>query len=850
MQQIYEYGLIPFYFINDDIEREEIVRQLDILEDKNISGFFLHVRDGILNQAYGTNNFFQDVKFIVEQAKIRGIKVWLYDEDAYPSGNYGGKLLIDKPELAAYSLNIKKIDCKAGGRITETLGKVKGLYAYAITDADGKKKCVKFSDCFGPIRKTWYKTHAEKAYYFDMEDKIFPHIRAATCYSEIALDVTVPENSVVFVVYLKQVHTDLRFGTQCDLLNAKTTEEFIKRVHEKYKEFVGEYFGSEIVGLFTDEPCSGGYIPYTDELPKFFEKKYGYSIEDNYYKLSSEYDGDFERVRRDYYACVNDLFCKNYLEPVSEWCKKNGLLFTGHYICEENFLWQTMSGQFVYKNVGYMDIPGFDIIGNNLGDVKHPGLISGTRQVVSKALQTGKERVLAECFALNPYNFGYNGLKRITDWLFACGINLLVPHGFHYAYSAFQRADAGKTFFFQDGLFDEYLKYSEYEKRLCKKIVCFDKEKCDVLLLLPFEEICGYNETLIKSSLTENNKRNLGIIEKFQKTVSYLISHQITWHVVDRETLNGASFKNGKIILGDYGYGTLLVVEDEGDAIADKYSKTGVNVRKYDDEMNFLRDINGLSLTGERENILALAKTNGKNDMIFLFNNGEDFAEFSVDCNGETDVYDVENDMYYKTKISDGKLNVTLNAYESLLLVTGDNGAKGYYVPATKKENCHEYLTKPELTYLPHGGAYSITDYTLKVSGKKHLIIENTKFTNLRDVLGTNDDIYKGEYRIPHFDKAKRNESVYPVKAVYESAVEYRDTYGKIVFDKGTLSGEYDILWNGKSVKGELKKDFVYDVSNLSFNPVWKNGKNTLTVIFEKAGEFDGINGEITIMKK
>ena len=43
------------------------------------------------------------------QAAARGLKMWLYDEDAYPSGNLGGRLCMEHPEFAARSLTVEKI---------------------------------------------------------------------------------------------------------------------------------------------------------------------------------------------------------------------------------------------------------------------------------------------------------------------------------------------------------------------------------------------------------------------------------------------------------------------------------------------------------------------------------------------------------------------------------------------------------------------------------------------------------------------------------------------------------------------------------------------------------------------
>ena len=49
------------------------------MRDTGVGAFFLHVREDILDEAYGTETNFKRVKFIVEYAARRDIKVWLYD---------------------------------------------------------------------------------------------------------------------------------------------------------------------------------------------------------------------------------------------------------------------------------------------------------------------------------------------------------------------------------------------------------------------------------------------------------------------------------------------------------------------------------------------------------------------------------------------------------------------------------------------------------------------------------------------------------------------------------------------------------------------------------------------------
>lgn len=79
-----EFEPAPFYFLNDTVDRGELVRQLDIMKDAGVPAFYLHLRDGITNQAWGTDIFYSNVRFIAEESIKRGITMWLYDEDSYP----------------------------------------------------------------------------------------------------------------------------------------------------------------------------------------------------------------------------------------------------------------------------------------------------------------------------------------------------------------------------------------------------------------------------------------------------------------------------------------------------------------------------------------------------------------------------------------------------------------------------------------------------------------------------------------------------------------------------------------------------------------------------------------------
>lgn len=361
MKQILKtYAPVPFYFVNDEIDEREILRQLDCMKENGIKAFYLHVRDGIRKSAYGTDEFFGKAEFIVREAAKKGLFVWLYDEDSYPSGNAGGNLVFDRPELQARGINAEKISVGKDGFARKVLGKASGISGYIITKKDGKEHCVRADNCFGAVRRHWYKRELDKAYYVDMSDLKYKHVRASTCYTETMFEIKAPEDAEVYAVYRLPAVTDNRYGTQTDCLNPETAKEFISRIHDNYKKYVGDYFGNVIPGIFLDEPSvGGGGLPFTDSFEKKFEKLFGYSPKDHYYKLSADYKGDSASFRRDYVYAVNRMFEENFLLPIKRWCKKNRLLFTGHFIGEEDLLFQALTGCNVYRSVKYLDISSF-----------------------------------------------------------------------------------------------------------------------------------------------------------------------------------------------------------------------------------------------------------------------------------------------------------------------------------------------------------------------------------------------------------------------------------------------------------------------------------------------------------
>ena len=87
-----DYRPIPFWSWNDKLEENELIEQIRWMNHTGFGGFFMHARGG-LGIEYLGEEWFHCVRACCEEAKELGMSAWSYDENGWPSGFVGGKLL-------------------------------------------------------------------------------------------------------------------------------------------------------------------------------------------------------------------------------------------------------------------------------------------------------------------------------------------------------------------------------------------------------------------------------------------------------------------------------------------------------------------------------------------------------------------------------------------------------------------------------------------------------------------------------------------------------------------------------------------------------------------------------------
>lgn len=476
----------PFWSWNDKLNEPELRRQITQMAEKGWGGFFMHSRVGLVT-GYLSDEWMELVKACADEAEKRGLLAWLYDEDKWPSGFAGGRVSSVRDFRSRALVLLKE------GEETED-DTVLASCTHGGEDYVIAKR-------ISPLGDKWFN---------------------GACY--------------------------------VDLMNPEAVAAFIDQTHEKYKRTCGKYFGNAIPGVFTDEPCyhmHSGYsvpsMPWSDWLPAFFSEQKGYEIEDNLEALFFDLPG-YQKVRYDFFDSATRLFIESFTKQYYDWCDKNNLLMTGHFMAENTLTYQTSWVGAVMPHYEFMHWPGIDKLYRDIGNC------ALVKQLSSVSDQLGKERAFCEAFAGIGQQSSFFHRKWIADWQAALGINYVNHHLSHYSMRGERKRDYPPNFFYQQPWWDEEKEFSDYLARL-SHFGATGKRQVDILVIHPLASAwCEYTAT--------DKAQFKGRIydDKFIALSDELAANRLDFHYGDAMIMERhAKVLNGRIHIGGHSYGTVII---------------------------------------------------------------------------------------------------------------------------------------------------------------------------------------------------------------------------------------------------------------------------------------------------
>lgn len=498
---------IPFWFLNNDLKEEEIIWALDEFEKKHIFGAVLHPRTG-LEINYLSDEYFQKIKFIIEEMKKRNQFIILYDEYNWPSGTIGGKLLREHPEFKQKFLDYKKYKLKKNKKVEF---KVEGEFLAAFLVNLTTKEVNNVTNLFD----------GEK------------------------ISITSKKNKCEIIIYYIRLMNDLLYATTCapntkaergyiDLLNPSAVKYFIEQTHEQYKERFGEDFGKDIIGFFTDEPGNYAGYMWTDDFLNYFKNEKNYDLIPQLYKLVYEID-DYIKIKNDYHEVALKLYENSFYKQIGDWCNENNLKLTGHLVMEEdlNHLPRIHGDLFSpYRNFG---IPGIDYLSDKHAyEIKrslflaNPNFTPKFISSISHAIDA--ERTLCEIYGGCNWQTTLEKLKNVMLWMSACGVNLFNFHASHLSLKGLRKRDFPASHFVQEPWWNYYSIFSD----LAMKLSFFNTigiHKANFAILFPkrtfWTEYTAYNKSFLFKKLISEFPKIGDILLRIQFDYDYIFEEEI-----------------------------------------------------------------------------------------------------------------------------------------------------------------------------------------------------------------------------------------------------------------------------------------------------------------------------------
>ncbi len=520
----------PFWSWNGKLDKDELLRQLDVFQEMGIGGAMIHPRTGLTTEYLG-QEFMALVKTCRDYAHSKGMLTWLYDEDRWPSGFAGGLVTKDPAFRQRHLL------------FTATPYQGKAGTSHNGSTAAGTR-----------LENGTLLTR----YAITIENNHLAQYRLLAEHDEVRTGET------EWFAYLEVDTESTWFNNQAyvDTLNPAAMRKFIEVTHERYKAILGDAFGHDVPAIFTDEPQFTHkhtlpfaaqqrdiILPWTDDLDDAFSKQFGASLLARLPEVVWDLpDAEASIWRYRYHEWIAERFASSFADQIGNWCKANHIALTGHMMEEPTLASQCAALGEAMRSYRAMQIPGIDMLCDRME-------FTTAKQAQSAARQFGCPGVLSELYGVTGWHFDFQGHKRQGDWQAALGVLFRVHHLSWYCMRGEAKRDYPASISYQSPWHKEYATIEDHFARVGTAL-SRGQAVCRVGVILPIESFWlafGPNET----SASQKARYE----EQFKNLTNWLLRGLIDFDFIAESLLpqQAGAITDNKLPVGKMAYEAVLI---------------------------------------------------------------------------------------------------------------------------------------------------------------------------------------------------------------------------------------------------------------------------------------------------
>ncbi len=695
--------LLPFYWLHGD-HHDTIPEEVERIYKSGCRAFCVESRT---HRDFCGEGWWRDMDLILEEAEKRGMKVWFFDDDHYPTGHAAGAVA-NHPELRKWQLGERHVD--VAGPLDGALLTVEptdedhvllGVYAYPRGGGE--------------------------------EDLLPEPVDLTAGVKNGFLGFSLPKG-VFRVFFFYKTRRGAAQGNYIDMLDERGAQLLIDTVYEPQYKMYGDRFGTTIAGFFSDEPQlgngwygphtvdMGGYnhrlgmpglaLPWNDRIIPMMREKLGFDpvpfFPALWFGMGEEKTGS---VRVAYMDAVTKLHRDNFTRVIGDWCEERGVMYIGHVIEDMNSHARLcVSGGHYFRSLDGQHMSGIDIVLHQiipgLTGYFHTASAFGNRadsafyeyvlaKLASSFAHIGTQtQGRAMCEVFGAYGWAENAgmMKWLIDHLLVRGVNYFIPHAFS---PSFPDPDCPPHFGAgdRDPQFEGFTKLMNYTNKAAH-LLSGGGQKTQAAVLYHAEAEWMNND---------------GDAMLTQVPAKILYDAHIDYDIIPCDCLTGGSgsrvfeahTENGRLLIGKQSYSCLIVPfaaelpEDVNGALASLEAEGVPVVRMRNDETGgeLLREIS-LYLEKDFEvegdfPLLRCAHFVYPDSDVYMFVN-ESVCETADTCITLRDVknarsctlLDMLNDRTVTKKVVNGVFKLKLAPYQSVIAVFEKGSREGDGVPA------------------------------------------------------------------------------------------------------------------------------------------------------------------------
>lgn len=492
-----ENHMLPFFWQHGEDE-QTLRTYMRVIQEANCHAVCVESRP---HPDFCGEKWWRDMDVILDEARMRGMKVWILDDSHFPTGFANGAVKNAPDGLKRRSAYCYRVKLRPGqktfrysfpkiGRKVPTTP-----MGYLMTVLVGDRK-ERYSD--DRILSIGAKVPGE-----DLPVEVTWNLTGKT------LEANIPDGAetlyVTFTTRNAGVHR-----SYINMLDRESCRILLDAVYEPHYARYKEFFGNTIAGFFSDEPELGNGVyfknditvgsdfdyPWSRELEETLAQKWG----DRWtHYLPLLWDNDTEETLRSHYRysymdTVTQLVEDCFSRQIGQWCEDRGVQYIGHIIEDGNqhgrlgaslgHYFRGLSGQHMsgIDDIGGQvlpqqeDAPARDIgklLGGRDGEFYH--YLLGKLAASAAAIDPKKQgNAMCEIFGNYGWSEGPRLEKYLADHFMVQGINYFVPHAF--SPKAYPDADCPPHFYAQ-GHNPQYRHFGAlmaYMNRVCS-LICDGK---------------------------------------------------------------------------------------------------------------------------------------------------------------------------------------------------------------------------------------------------------------------------------------------------------------------------------------------------------------------------------------